>query len=77
MIRTELRQMNGFTEMKMCDFTTAEVFTQIVSAATDCGADGLDDLVFRRTNFPPDELSAGRDDDYIWLDLWTDLAVCA
>ena len=59
-IITYLRQMNGFTEMKgaMCDYTTAEVFTQIVSAAADCGADGLDDLVFRRTNFPPDELSA-------------------
>ena len=108
----------------MCDYTTAEVFTQIVSATADCGADELDDFIFRRTSFPLDELSAGRDgnyteeystvggfphidsaavddgtgavelhdlifrrtnfplsagrdDDYIWLDLWTDLAVCA
>ena len=123
-IRTDLRQTNGFTEMMgtMCDYTTAEVFTQIDSAVADCGADelddfifrhtsfppdelsagrdgnytedystvidsaavdygagavGLDDLIFRRTSFLPDELSAGRDGDYIWLDLWTDLAVCA
>ena len=127
-IRTDLRQTNGFTEMMgaMCDYTTVEIFTQIDSAVADCGAgelddfifrrtsfpphelsghDGnytedystvwgfphidsaavdygagaveLDDLIFRRTSFPPDELSAGRDADYIWLDLWTDLAVCA
>ena len=127
-IRTDLRQTNGFTEMMgaMCDYTTVEVFTQIDSAVADCAAGELDDLIFRRTSFPPDELSAGRDGnytedystvwgfphidsaavdycagavelddlifrrtsfpldelsagrdgDYIWLDLWTDLAVC-
>ena len=37
----------------MCDYTTAEVFTQIVSAAADCAADDLDDFIFRRTSFPP------------------------
>ena len=50
-IRTDLRQMNGFTQMMvaMCDYTTAEVFTQIDSAAADCGADELDDFIFHRT----------------------------
>ena len=37
---------------------------QLDSAAADCGAVGLVDLIFRRTNFPPDELSAGRDRIY-------------
>ena len=62
-IRTDLRQMNGFTEMMsaMCDYTTAEVSTQIDSAVADCGAGELDDFIFRRMSFPPDELSAGRD----------------
>ena len=63
MIRTDLHQMNGFTEMMgaMCDYMTAEVFTHIDSAVADCGAGELDDFIFRRTSFPPDELSAGRD----------------
>ena len=62
-IRTDLRQMNGFTEMMgaMCDYTTAEVYTQIDSAAADCGAG---DFIFRRTSFPQDELSVGRDGNY-------------
>ena len=65
-IRTDLRQMNGFTEMRgaMCDYRTAEVFTQIDSAVADCGAAELDDLIFRRTSFPPDKLSAGSDRNY-------------
>ena len=46
-----------------------------VDAAT--GAVELDDLNFRRTSFPPGELSAGRDGDYILLDMWTGLSVCA
>ena len=37
---------------------------QLDSAAADCGTVGLDDLIFRRTSFPPDELSAGRDRIY-------------
>ena len=41
----------------------------------DSSAVELDDLIFRRTSFLLDELSAGRDGDYVWLDLWTDLAV--
>ena len=73
MIRTDLRQMDGFTDIigAMCDCSTAGVFTQIDSAAADCGAVELDDLIFHRTSFPPDELSAGRDGDYIWRDLWS------
>ena len=55
-IRTDLLQMNRFTEMMgaMCDYMTAEVFTQIDSAAADCGAGELDDFIF-----PPHEFSAG------------------
>ena len=65
-IRTDLRQMNGFTEMMgaMCDYTTADGFTRIDTAVADCGAGELDDFIFRRTSFPPDELSAGRDGNY-------------
>ena len=40
-------------------------FTQIDSAVVDYGAVQLDDLIFNRTNFPPDEFSAGRDGDYM------------
>ena len=32
--------------------------------------------VARLTSFPQDDLSAGRDRDYIWRDLWTGLSVC-
>ena len=65
-IRTDLHHMNGFTEMigAMSDYRTVDVFTQIDSAAASCGAVELDDLIFRRTSFPPDELSAGRDRNY-------------
>ena len=53
-------------------------FPQIDSAAVDYGTGvvGLDDLIFRRTSFPPHEFSARRDGDYIWRDLWTGLLVC-
>ena len=40
------------------------IFTQIVSATADCGADELDDFIFRRTSFQPDKLYAGRDGNY-------------
>ena len=65
-IRTDLRQTNGFTEIMgaICDYTTVEVFTQIDSAAADCGAGELDGFILRRTSFPPDELSAGCDGNY-------------
>ena len=51
-------------------------FPHINSAAADCGTVELVDLIFRRTSFPPDDLSAGRDRDYIWWDLWTGPSVC-
>ena len=41
------------------------------------GAVELDDLNFHCTSFPPGKLSARRDGDYIVLDLWTGLSVCA
>ena len=67
-----------------CDQTYTEDYSIVwgfphiesaVDAAT--GAVELDDLNFRRTSFPPGELSTGRDGDYIMLDLWTGLSVCA
>ena len=66
MIRTDLRQMNGFTEIigAMCDCRTAGFFPKIDSATADCGTVELDDLIFRRTSFPPDELCAGHDRNY-------------
>ena len=39
-------------------------FPQIDSAAANCGAAELDDLIFRRTRFPPNEFSAGCDRNY-------------
>ena len=67
----DLHQMNGIPDgigaLKI-DCITARGFPQIDSAAVDCDAVELDDLIFRRTSFPPDEFSAGRDGDYnIWL----------
>ena len=58
MIKTDLHQMNGFTRMigAMCDCWTGGGgggCPQLDSAAADCGAVGLDDLIFRRTSFPP------------------------
>ena len=55
MIRTDLRQMNGFTRIigDMCDCWTVGGCPQLDSAAADCGAVGLDDLIFRRTSYPP------------------------
>ena len=67
---TDLRQMNGILDVigaVKIDCRTVWGFPQIDSAAVDCGAVELDDLIFRRTSFPPDEFSAGRDGDYIWL----------
>ena len=62
----DLRQMNGFTRIigAICDCWTVGGCPQLDSAAADCGAVGLDDLIFHRTSFPPDELSAGRDRIY-------------
>ena len=52
-------------------------FPQIDSAAVGCGADELDDLNFCQTSFPPDEFSAGRECDYIWLASLASSSVCA
>ena len=57
------------------DYSILWGFPHFDSAAV--GAVELDDLEFRRTRFPPGELSAGRDGDYISLDLGTGLSVCA
>ena len=66
MIRTDLRQMNGFMRIlgAMCDCWTVGVCPQLDSAAADCSAVGLDDLIFRRTSFPPHDCSAGCDQTY-------------
>ena len=71
MMRTDLRQINGSTEVigAMYDCRTVGGFPQIDSAAADCGAVELDDLIFRRTSFPLDEFSAESDtEDYsmVW-----------
>ena len=51
MIRTDLRQMNGFMRIlgAMCDCWTVGVCPQLDSAAADCGAVELVDLIVRRT----------------------------
>ena len=62
-MRTDLRQMNGIPEVigAMYDCRTVWGFPQIDYTAVDWGAVELDVLTFRRTSFPPVELSAGRD----------------
>ena len=67
MIRTDLRQMNGFARIigAMCDCWTMGVCPQLDSAAADCGTVGLDDLIFRQTSFPPHDCSAGCDQIYM------------
>ena len=66
-MRTYLRQMNGIPVVigAMYDCRTVGGFPQIDYAAVECGAVELDDLTFRRTSFPPDEFSAGRDRNYM------------
>ena len=66
-MRPDLRQMIGIPEVigAMYDCRTVWGFPQIVSTMVDCGTVELDDLTFRRTSFPPDELSAGRDRNYL------------
>ena len=61
MIRIDLRQMNGLTRIigALCDCWGG--CPQLDSAAVDCGVVGLDDLIFRRTSFPPNDYSAGCD----------------
>ena len=66
-MRTDLRQMNGIPEVIGAMYVCRTVwgFPQIDSTAVDCGAVELDDRTFRRTSFPPDEFSAGRDRNYM------------
>ena len=59
------------------DCSTVLGFPHIDSAAVGCGAVELDDLNFRRTSFPPDEFSASRECDYIWLAPLASSSVCA
>ena len=59
------------------DCRTVWGFPQIDSAAVDCGAVALNELNFRRISFPPDEFSAGRECDYIWLAPLASSSVCA
>ena len=63
----------------------SDVFTQTrhdlrhtcdISAAADCNAVIRNELIFRRLNLP-NEFSAGRNGDYIWLNSGTGLSVCA
>ena len=37
----------------------------------------IEDIIFRRMSLQPDEFSAGRNGDYIWLNSGTGLSVCA
>ena len=55
---TDLRQMNGIPDVigAMKDCTTVWGFSQIDSAAVDCGAVELNDMIIRRTNFRPCEM---------------------
>ena len=65
---TDLRQMKGIPDVigaVKIDCRTVWGFPQIDSAVVDC----VLNLNFRRTSFPPDEFSAGREGDYIWLAL--------
>ena len=66
-MRRHLRQMNGIPEVigAMYDCRTVWGFPQIDSTAVDCGAVELDDLTFRRPNFPPDKFSTGPDRNYM------------
>ena len=42
---------------------------EVPAGVDTCGVDGM-------LSFPPGDLSAGRDGDYIWRDLWTGLSEC-
>ena len=66
MMTTDPRQMNGVPEMidAIYNCRTVGGFPQIDSAEATCGAVKLDDLIFCRTSFPPDEFSAGCDRNY-------------
>ena len=60
------------------DDCIVQCFPKIDSAAVDYGngAVELDDLIFRRTSFSPNDFCARRNGDYIWWDMWTGLLVC-
>ena len=68
--RTGFRQMDDIPHVigaVKLDCRTVWGFPRIDSAAVGCGAVKLNDLNLRQTSFPPDEFSAGREGDYIWL----------
>ena len=66
MMKTDLRQLNGFTEMigTIYNCRTVGGFPQIESDVANCGGVELDDLIFGRTSFPPDEFLAWCDRNY-------------
>ena len=77
---TGFRQMDDIPHVigaVKLDCSTVWGFPQIDSAAVGCGAVELDDLNFRRRSFPPDEVSARRKGDYIWLAPLASSSVCA
>ena len=79
-LSTDFRQMDGILDVigvVKIDCRTVWGFPQIDSAAVDCGEVEFEDLHFRRTSFPPDEFSAGREGDYIWLAPLASSSVCA
>ena len=77
---TEFQQMDDIPHVigaVKLDCSTVWGFPQIDSAAVGCGTVELDDLTFRWRSFPPDEFSAGRKRDYIWLAPLAGSSVCA
>ena len=77
---TGFRQMDNIPHVLgavKLDCSTVWGFPQIDSAAVGCGVVELDDLNFRRTSFPPEKFSAGRECDYIWLAPLASSSVCA
>ena len=67
---TGFRQMDDIPNVigaVKLDCRTVWSFPQINFTAVGCGTVELDDLNFRRTSFPPNDFSAGREGDYIWL----------
>ena len=57
-------------------FLLEEFAAGLNSAADACHTMRIGDLIFRRTDLPPDEFSTWRNGDYIWRDLWTEPSVC-
>ena len=60
LLSRDLRQMNS----PMFNSRTELGFPQVDSAAADCGAVEMDDLIFRRLSLQPEDVSAGSDGNY-------------